>query len=127
MSTPTITADARVRAIPWRDLLKTTKLERLWELTLPLPWLVGSFWCYQSGHWAWGGLCSFYFFLTGLRQSHGAQHYTLGIPRRLQDGVLFVLSLLMLGSMHAIQVSHLHHHRHCLDEEDAEGSTARLS
>jgi fatty acid desaturase len=127
MSTPTITADARVRAIPWRDLLQTTKLERFWELTLPLPWLVGSFWCYHSGHWAWGGLCSFYLFLTGLRQSHGAQHYTLGIPRRLQDGVLFVLSLLMLGSMHAIQVSHLHHHRHCLDEEDAEGSTARLS
>ena len=44
MSAPTIAADARVRAIPWRDLLQTTKLERLWELTLPLPWLIGSFW-----------------------------------------------------------------------------------
>ena len=32
----------------------------------------------------------------------------------------------MLGSMHAVQVSHLHHHRHCLDENDAEGSTAML-
>ena len=55
-----------------------------------------------------------------------AQHYTLGVPRWLQDGVLAILSVLMLASMHAVQVSHLHHHRHCLDENDAEGSTARL-
>jgi hypothetical protein len=32
----------------------------------------------------------------------------------------------MLGSMHAVQASHLHHHRHCLSESDAEGATARL-
>ena len=33
----------------------------------------------------------------------------------------------MLASMHAVQVTHLHHHRHCLEEEDDEGATARLS
>jgi fatty acid desaturase len=32
----------------------------------------------------------------------------------------------MLASMHAVQSSHLHHHRHCLEDDDAEGSTARL-
>jgi fatty acid desaturase len=122
----TIRSDARIRAIPWRDLLYLTRLERLWELTLPVPWLVGSLACYHFGHWTLGAVCSFYFFLTGLRQSHGAQHYTLGVSRVGQDMVLFALSVLMLGSMHAVQVSHLHHHRHCLDEDDAEGSTARL-
>ena len=127
MPSSTIRADARVRAVPWRDLLQLTWAEKAWELILPLPWLVGSFASYASGHWILGAVCSFYLFLTGLRQSHGAQHYTLGIPRRLQDLVMFVLSLLMLGSMHAVQVSHLHHHRHCLDEDDAEGSTARLA
>jgi fatty acid desaturase len=122
----TIRSDARIRAIPWRDLLHLTRLEKLWELMLPLPWLVGSLAGYHRGHWALGAVCSFYFFLTGLRQSHGAQHYTLGVSRAGQDMVLFALSVLMLGSMHAVQVSHLHHHRHCLDEDDAEGSTARL-
>jgi fatty acid desaturase len=32
----------------------------------------------------------------------------------------------MLASMHAVQVTHLHHHRHCLEDEDQEGATARL-
>jgi fatty acid desaturase len=61
-----------------------------------------------------------------LRQSHNAQHYSLGLPRVIQDLILFALSLLMLASMHAVQATHLHHHRHCLEEEDDEGATARL-
>ena len=122
-----LASDGRLRAVAWRDLLDLSPAERLWELSLSWPWLVGSLVCY---HFAWylpGAVCSFYFFLTGLRQSHGAQHYTLGLPRRLQDVVLFLLSVLMLGSMHAVQVSHLHHHRHCLESDDAEGSTATLT
>lgn len=118
--------DPRIRTVEWRDLLALSPVEKVWELVLSLPWLVGSVLCYRTGWYALGAFCSFYFFLTGLRQSHGAQHYTMGVPRPVQDGVLFALSLLMLGSMHAVQVSHLHHHRHCLDEDDAEGSTARL-
>jgi fatty acid desaturase len=31
----------------------------------------------------------------------------------------------MLASMHAVQVTHLHHHRHCLREHDAEAAHAR--
>ena len=113
-------------AVPWRDLLQLTWREKLWELTLPLPWLAASLWCYAHGLWVWGAVGSFYLFLTGLRQSHGAQHYSLGTPRWSQDIVLAALSVIMLASMHAVQVSHLHHHRHCLDEDDTEGSTARL-
>ncbi len=101
--------------------------KKFWELTLSAPWLIASLFFYSRSQWLPGAFCSFYFFLTGLRQSHGAQHYTLGLGKRWEDLVLFVLSLLMLGSMHAVQVSHLHHHRHCLDDDDAEGSTARLS
>jgi fatty acid desaturase len=121
-----MTTDTRIRAIQWRDLLPLSPAEKAWELALSLPWLAGSLLFYQAGWPVPGAFCSFYFFLTGLRQSHGAQHYTLGVPRRVQDGVLFVLSLLMLASMHAVQVSHMHHHRHCLDDEDTEGSTALL-
>lgn len=115
-----------LQAVPWRDLVSLTPLEKAWELTLVLPWLASSLICYDRGWYVSGLFCSFYFFLTGLRQSHNAQHYALGLPRRGQDAVLFVLSVLMLGSMHAVQVTHLHHHRHCLEEEDSEGATARL-
>lgn len=116
-----------IKAVEWRDLVALTPLEKAWELSLSVPWVAMSLWCYGHGWW-WAGLIgSFYVFLTGLRQSHNAQHYSLGLPRIIQDGVLFGLSLLMLASMHAVQVNHLHHHRHCLEEEDDEGAMARLS
>jgi fatty acid desaturase len=38
--------------------------------------------------------------------------------------MLTILSLLMLGSMHAVRVTHLHHHRHCLHDEDEEAAHA---
>ena len=40
---------------------------------------------------------------------------------------MFALSCLMLGSMHAVMVNHLHHHKHCLGEDDMEGMSAKLS
>lgn len=110
--------------VEWRDLVRLTWREKACELTLSLPWLAASWLCYQRGWWPAGLACSFFFFLTGLRQSHNAQHYAIGLPRRVQDFVLAALSVLMIGSMHAVQVTHLHHHRHCLDEEDIEAGHA---
>jgi fatty acid desaturase len=67
------------------------------------------------------------FFLSGLRQVHNAFHHALGLPRYVSDYVMLVLSVLMLGSMHAVQVNHLRHHRHCMAEDDIEAMSARLS
>jgi fatty acid desaturase len=117
---------ARVERVEWRDLVALTPFEKVWELSLGLPWLCLSLWYYAHGWWSAGLACSFYVFLTGLRQSHNAQHYSLGLPRFVQDGVLFALSALMLASMHAVQVTHLHHHRYCLEQKDSEGATAHL-
>jgi fatty acid desaturase len=39
---------------------------------------------------------------------------------------MLALSVLMLGSMHAIQVNHLRHHRDCLGPDDVEAMSARL-
>lgn len=119
-----LTADPNAH-VAWRDLVPMTFLEKVWELCLSIPWLVASVILYARGQIFLGAVCSFYFFLTGLRQSHGAQHYSLGIPRGWQDRLMFALSVLMLASMHAVQASHLHHHRRCLEEDDAEGMTAR--
>jgi fatty acid desaturase len=120
-----LSADPRLKQVRWRDLVPLSRLERVWELTLSLPWLLASLMAYHHGLWWLGAPCSFFFFLTGLRQSHNAQHYALGIGRRWHDGLLFLLSGVMLSSMHAVQVTHLHHHRHCLDEHDIEAAHVR--
>lgn len=126
MSTPHVRRDPRLKGIEWRDLTELRPLQKVWEITLSLPWLLASLVLYHHGWVLPGAVASFFFFLTGLRQAHGAQHYTLGVPRAAQDAILAGLSVLMLASMHAIQVTHLHHHRHCLDDEDVEASPAGL-
>src|SRR5262249_39003380 len=70
---------------------------------------------------------SFIFFLAGLRQTHNAFHYALGISSKGCDLVMCVLSILMLGSMHAVQLNHLAHHTHCLSDSDVEGDSARTT
>jgi fatty acid desaturase len=115
---------ARRPELAWRDLVPLSGAERLWELSLSLPWLIASLLFYHHGLWYLGVPCSFFFFLTGLRQSHNAQHSSLGIGRMGHHIMLLLLSLLMLASMHAVRVTHLHHHRHCLDHDDEEAAHA---
>ena len=118
--------DPRVRGVEWRDLVALTPLQILTELLLPLPWLAGSLLLAHFGLWYLALPLSFVYFLTGLRQVHNAYHYALGLPRWLTEGVMVLLSALMLGSMHAVQFNHLRHHKHCLDDDDVEGSCARM-
>lgn len=118
--------DARLNRVAWRDLVPLTPGERLWELTLSLPWLAISIWAYHERLWCVGAPASFFFFLTGLRQSHNAQHACLGIGRAGHHAMLAALSVLMLASMHAVRVTHLHHHRHCLGEDDVEAGHIRM-
>ena len=113
--------------IAWRDLAKTTPLDAIRELLLPMPWLAGSLILAEWQLYPLALALSFVFFLTGLRIVHGAFHYTLGLPRRATDLVMFCFSLVMLGSMHAVQWNHLHHHRHCLADDDIEAIGARRS
>jgi fatty acid desaturase len=129
MTTPRPAAparDPRLKAVAWRDLVRLEWWERAWELLLPAPWLALSLFFYAHDLWYVGAPCSFFFFLTGLRLSHNAQHNCLGIPRPAHDAALFAIGALMLSSGHAVQVTHLHHHRHCLDEDDVEAWPARL-
>jgi fatty acid desaturase len=118
--------DTRVRSVAWKDLTRLSPVEIALELGLSAPWLVLSWHLAGQGSYVLALGASFFFFLTGLRQAHDAQHYNLGLSRRLTEWVLFGLSLLMLGSMHAVQVNHLRHHRHCLGDEDVEARSARM-
>src|SRR5438105_13371235 len=118
--------DPAMRRVAWRDLVSLTQRQVVAELLLPMPWLGGSLALAQFGLWWMALPLSFVFFLTGLRLVHGAHHYSLGLPRRMSEGVMCVLSVLMLGSLHAVQVNHLRHHKHCLDDDDVEGNCARM-
>lgn len=122
-----ILANPRVRSIEWHDLTRLSRAEIANELLLSLPWLVLSLLLAAARLYPLALLASFMFFLAGLRQVHNAYHYALGIPRAATEWVMALLSVLMLGSMHAIQVNHLRHHSHCMDDDDVEAASARMS
>jgi hypothetical protein len=103
--------DPRLRDVPWTDLLSLRGHEIAHKLTLSLPWLLASLAAAQWRLYPLALLASFMFFLTGLRQVHNAYHYALGVPRAATEWVMLALSVLMLGSMHAVQINHLRHHR----------------
>ena len=117
--------DARVRSVPWRDLVTLRPAERLRELLLPLPWLLLALLAARHALWVLALAGSFYFFLTGLRLVHDVFHGNLELRPWGNDVVLLVLSALMLGSMHAVRLTHLQHHRDCLGAGDVEGGAAR--
>ncbi len=115
---------ASANQVQWRDLLSLGRWRVANELLLSLPWLIASWIATFHGAHFVGLACSFMFFLTGLRQVHNAFHSALGLPRFATQSVMFILSILMLGSMHAVQVCHLRHHRYCMKAEDVEAMSA---
>lgn len=117
---------AGLREVEWRDLTQLSFRQKAVELTISIPWLALALYAFHLHWWSVALLASFVFFLTGLRQAHGAQHYSLGVSRLAQDLLLLALSVLMLSSLHALQATHMHHHRHALDESDLESATARM-
>lgn len=125
MISPLVGPDQLRHGVPWRDLVRYRAWETAKELCLPLPWLALFVYCVHGGYIGVALLCSFYFFLTSLRLSHNAFHYALGLPRFATDCLMLLQSTLMLGSLHAVQFTHLKHHRHALSEGDVEGRVAR--
>lgn len=118
--------DLRLRAVGWRDLVPVTRFEILVEPLLPVAWLAASLLMAAHGHDGIALGLSFMFFLTGLRLVHNAFHSALGLPRSITDIVLWIMSTVMLGSMHAVQFNHLRHHKLMLGEGDVEGRHAGM-
>ncbi len=121
-----IMRDPRVRGVEWRDLCKLSKGDVIRELLISVPWLIISLVLAYYQLWFLALGASFMFFLCGLRQVHNAFHYAIGISRSAHETLMFVLSIVMLGSMHAVQFNHLRHHKHCMDDEDVEAASARM-
>lgn len=122
-----IMRDPRVRAVEWKDLVPVNRWEVFKELGICVPWITTSLVLAHFRLYLFALGFSFIFFLTGLRVVHNAYHYAIGIPRLATEWVMFILSVSMLSSMHALQITHLHHHKHCMDDEDVEAASARMS
>lgn len=119
-------AELHTPTIHWRDLVALSPAQRATELLLPLPWLVLALGLAQAG-WTLAALAaSALFFTAGLRLTHDLYHRNLGLGRASSDALLFLLSVLLGGALHAIEHTHLHHHRHCLAEDDLEGQIGKL-
>lgn len=118
--------DARLAAVEWRDLIALSRFEVVRELALPFvafgfAGLAGVAHC-----WPLLALASGAMFMAGLRVTHGAFHHSLGLGKLANEALMFALSALLGGSMHAIEVTHLRHHRDCLADDDVEGRIAAL-
>jgi len=110
--------------IQWTDLLQLSKIEIYYELLIWAPWLLLSLIASAYEYYIVALGFSFVFFITGLRLNHNACHYAVGVSKKNHELVLFVLSILMLGSMHAVQVNHLRHHKYFPKAEDIEAMSA---
>lgn len=118
--------DPRLRTVAWRDLVPVTRPEIVVELLIPATWLAASLAVAWTRHYAIALGFSFMFFLTGLRLVHNAFHSALGLSRQATDAVLWIMSLLMLGSMHAVRFNHLRHHQFRMGDDDVEGRSAEM-
>ena len=118
--------DPRVRSVEWRDLCELSRGDVIRELLVSVPWLIISLVLAYYQLWFFALGASFMFFLCGLRQVHNAFHYAIGISRKAHEYLMFALSIVMLGSMHAVQFNHLRHHKHCMNDEDVEAVSARM-
>lgn len=117
---------AEASLLQWRDLTGLTPSQRVAELLLPVPWLILALAFAQHGWFAAGAAATALFFTASLRLTHDGYHRNLGLSPAGNDRLLFVLSVLLGGALHAIEHTHLHHHRHCLAEDDLEGRLSHL-
>ncbi|WP_124981246.1 fatty acid desaturase family protein [Nonlabens xiamenensis] len=116
-----------LRKVEWKDLKNLTIREMLIENNLTIPWALSS-WILAYFEYYWIALpCSAFFFLTGLRQVHNGFHNSLGTNKFLTWLSLYLNSILMIVSIHAVKFNHLRHHKYCLSEKDQEGKAAHMT
>jgi len=114
------------KKVYWKDLTKLSRKEIWIENTITLPWLFASMIFTWKELYFFAIPCSVMFFLTALRQVHNGFHNTLGTGKKATWLSLYLNSLLMMTSIHAVKFSHLRHHKYCLGEEDHEGKCAKM-
>lgn len=116
-----------INRVKWKDLRDLSTKEMLIENNLTIPWFIISITLAYFEYYFLAIPFSGFFFLTGLRQVHNGFHNSLGTNRFLTWLSLYINSLLMIVSIHAVKFNHIRHHKYCLSDEDYEGKSAGMT
>jgi fatty acid desaturase len=116
-----------LKNVEWKDLRNLTFTEMMIENNLTIPWLLISLTLAYFGHYLIALPFSGFYFLTALRQVHNGFHNSLGTNKFLTWLTLYLNSISMMTSIHAVKFNHIRHHKYCLTEDDYEGKSAAMT
>jgi len=110
------------------DLLVISSWQKLLTIAYPFFWCGAYFVFAVLGYWplAVGSLICLSFVTYG-STSHDLVHRNLGLSRKANDLLLFLIEVLAIRSGHAYQATHLHHHARYPETDDIEATAARKS
>lgn len=116
-----------INAVKWQDLRSLTRGQIAYNVILPYPFLLLSWWFASQSWYVLACGASYLFFAAAFRQAHDGYHHSLGTGKRTTTGILLLLSVLLITSLHSIRATHMEHHRNPLGDSDIEGSLAKVS
>ncbi|WP_201501689.1 fatty acid desaturase family protein [Psychrobacter cibarius] len=116
-----------VAAVEWQDLCQLTRAQIAYNVILPYPFLLLSWWFASHSWYVLACGTSYLFFAAAFRQAHDGYHHSLGTAKSTTTGILLLLSVLLMTSLHSIRATHMEHHRNPLGDSDIEGSLAKGS
>ncbi|MGP9689650.1 fatty acid desaturase family protein [Psychrobacter sp. AOP22-C1-C5] len=116
-----------VNLVKWQDLRQLTRGQIAYNVVLPYPFLLLSWWFASHSWYVLACGASYLFFAAAFRQAHDGYHHSLGTGKRTTTALLLLLSVLLLTSLHSIQATHREHHRNPLGDSDIEGSLAKMT
>lgn len=115
-----------IASVEWQDLRQLTRGQIAYNIILPYPFLLLSWWFASQFWYVLACGASYLFFAAAFRQAHDSYHHSLGTSKRLTTILLLLLSVLLITSLHSIRATHMEHHRNPLGDSDIEGSLAKL-
>ena len=116
-----------INTVQWQDLRSLTRGQVAYNVILPYPFLLLSWWFASQSWYVLACGASYLFFAAAFRQAHDGYHHSLGTGKRTTTGILLLLSVLLMTSLHSIRATHMEHHRNPLGDSDIEGSLAKVS
>lgn len=120
-----MTKSQHLKQIQWQDLRHLTVWQVMYNVILPYPFLLLSWWAVYQSHYLLALIGSYLFFAAAFRQVHDGYHHSLGTSNDVTTGLTWLLSALLFTSLHTIHATHLEHHRNPLANSDIEGSLAK--
>ena len=116
-----------INAVKWQDLRSLTRGQIAYNVILPYPFLLLSWWFASQSWYVLACGASYLFFAAAFRQAHDGYHHSLGTGKRTTTAILLLLSVVLMTSLHSIRATHMEHHRNPLGDSDIEGSLAKVS